>query len=280
MLKPIFKYSGGKSKELKFINTILPNSYERIIEPFVGGGAFFLSNDKPAIINDNNPLVINFYKVVSDTNLFSQLMEKYNNASKLGLDNSQSKEQLRSTSGNLCNLYYEARSCINKNNSNSADVELAFSFLVVRQLAFSGMHRQDKNGNFNVPFGWYKKLSSTIKQEHHNKLKDTQINFGSFEESMKNLIETDFIFLDPPYLERAGYKDTTGTTSEELHIQLNQILKNTKAKWMVIHTDIPLYRELYSGYNFISKDFNYSQRFGKDKDHSSADTKHIYITNY
>jgi DNA adenine methylase len=207
-------------------------------------------------------------------------MEKYNNASKLGLDNSQSKEQLRSTSGNLCNLYYEARSYINKNNSNSADVELAFSFLVFRQLAFSGMNLQDKNGNFNVPFGWYKKLSSTIKQEHHNKLKDTQINFGSFKESMKNLIETDFIFLDPPYLERAGYKDTTGTTSEELHIQLNQILKNTKAKWMVIHTDIPLYRELYSGYNFISKDFNYSQRFGKDKDHSSADTKHIYITNY
>lgn len=279
MLKPIFKYSGGKSKELKFINTILPNSYERIIEPFVGGGAFFLSNDKPAIINDNNPLVINFYKVVSDPNLFSQLIEKYNNASKLGLDNSQSKEQLRTTFGNLCNLYYEARNYIN-NNCNSADVELAFSFLVVRQLAFSGMHRQDKNGNFNVPFGWYKKLSSTIKQEHHNKLKDTQINFGSFEESMKNLIETDFIFLDPPYLQRAGYKDMTGTTSEKLHIQLNQILKNTKAKWMVIHTDIPLYRELYSGYNFISKDFNYSQRFGKDKDHSSADTKHIYITNY
>ena len=280
MLKPMFKYSGGKSKELKFINTILPNSYERVIEPFVGGGAFFLSNDKPAIINDNNPLVVNFYKVVSNPILFKQLMVKYEEASKLGLDNTLSKEQLRQTSGNLCNLYYKARDYINHNQNNIDDVELAFNFLVVRQLAFSGMHRQDKDGNFNVPFGWYKKLSSTIKKEHHDKLSNTAINFGSFEKSMENLLETDFIFLDPPYLERAGYKDTTGTTSTQLHTNLSELLKNTKAKWMVIHTDIPLYRELYSGYNFISKDFNYSQRFGKDKDHSSADTKHIYITNY
>ena len=40
---------------------------------------------------------------------------------------------------------------------------------------------------------------------------------------------------------------------------------------MIIHSDQDFYRESYkSAVNIIDKDFAYAQRFGKDKDHSSA----------
>ena len=36
----------------------------------------------------------------------------------------------------------------------------------------------------------------------------------------------------------------------------------------------------YKDFNIIEKDFAYAQRFGKNKDHSGASVKHLYITNY
>lgn len=39
-MKPIFKYSGGKSKEVKNILALMPEGIERIVEPFAGGAAF------------------------------------------------------------------------------------------------------------------------------------------------------------------------------------------------------------------------------------------------
>ena len=49
---------------------------------------------------------------------------------------------------------------------------------------------------------------------------------------------------------------------------------------MIIHSDHEFYRENYKDFNIIEKDFAYAQRFGKDKDHSGASVKHLYITNY
>ena len=48
-MKPIFKYSGGKTRELKRINEIIVGiKFDRVVEPFVGGGAFSFDQEKPA----------------------------------------------------------------------------------------------------------------------------------------------------------------------------------------------------------------------------------------
>ena len=279
MLKPMFKYPGGKSRELKIINNLLPVSYLRIIEPFVGGGAFFLSKDKPAVIADNNQLVINFYNVVKDKVLFDELFQKYENNKNIINPSNLSKQQLRNTTGNLCNLFYKSRDLINT-NFTTPNVEIAFAFLCVRQLCFSGMHRQDANGKYNVPYGWYQKLSINLKEEHHKRLQNVDIHFGSFEKILKNLEEDDFVFLDPPYLNRAGYKDEAGSKDEKMHIKLFDLLKEAKYKWLLVHTDIEFYKNLYKDFHIVSKEHTYSQRFGKNKNHNSAFTKHLYIKNY
>ena len=49
---------------------------------------------------------------------------------------------------------------------------------------------------------------------------------------------------------------------------------------MIVHSDHEFYREAYKDFHIMTKDFQYAQRFGKDKDHSSAKVQHLYITNY
>lgn len=65
-MKPMFKYRGGKSKEIdRFINN-MPKDYSGYIEPFLGGGAlyFHLQPDK-AIVNDINFKLFSFYKEIN-----------------------------------------------------------------------------------------------------------------------------------------------------------------------------------------------------------------------
>ncbi len=64
ILKPLIKWTGGKSSEIKHIVDIIPE-YERYIEPFFGGGAlFFYLKPKKAIINDISNNLMDFYKLV------------------------------------------------------------------------------------------------------------------------------------------------------------------------------------------------------------------------
>ena len=40
-MKPIVKYPGGKSKEIKNFLQFIPHNYDRYIEPFAGGAALY-----------------------------------------------------------------------------------------------------------------------------------------------------------------------------------------------------------------------------------------------
>lgn len=79
-----------------------------------------------------------------------------------------------------------------------------------------------------------------------------------FNEDYKNIIqyfddEYTFFYLDPPYLNREYlYKNHT-FLNEENHIELSDILKNIKGKFLLSYQDRPLMRELYKGNNFILK---------------------------
>ena len=65
-MKPIIKYRGGKSKEIKYFEQYIPQDYDRYIEPFFGGGAlYFYLEPQKAIINDINKNLMNFYSEIS-----------------------------------------------------------------------------------------------------------------------------------------------------------------------------------------------------------------------
>ncbi len=68
-MKPFIKWAGGKEKELPIILDNMPTSYERYVEPFVGGGAvYFALNNPNSIINDKSDELINLYKYIQNGN--------------------------------------------------------------------------------------------------------------------------------------------------------------------------------------------------------------------
>jgi DNA adenine methylase len=76
-LAPLVKWPGGKSAELPTILPWIPTVIDRYLEPFVGGGAVWLSQSPeiPAAINDRSVDLVRFYRHVQaqDAGFFARL---------------------------------------------------------------------------------------------------------------------------------------------------------------------------------------------------------------
>jgi len=65
-MKPLIKWAGGKSREIKYVEKIIPN-FNRYVEPFFGGGALFFNLEpKKAVINDISGELITFYRLLKN----------------------------------------------------------------------------------------------------------------------------------------------------------------------------------------------------------------------
>lgn len=261
-MKPIIKYQGGKSRELPLIKQLVPAQFLRVVEPFCGGAAVSFGLGYPALLSDINKDAINLYQTIADPTVYPSLQKNVDEIK--GYDHDRLEEE-----------YYKARDVI---NTDASSFTRALSYIILRQLCFSGMERYNAKGEFNVPFGHYKKFSCNLSPDHHNFLKKCDIRLGSFVDTFDSVTDGDFVFIDPPYLERLGY--TEGDGGYDLHSKLYGILSTLTVPWMIIHSDHQFYRDTYKDFNIIEKDFAYAQRFGKNKDHSGAKVKHLYITNY
>ena len=98
-LKPLLKYPGGKSSEWNKIKKCLPKSFDKYIEPFVGGGAvFFHLNNYCNFINDKSEELMLLYEYVKNGNntFFDELdiiIGNWNRLSEVALDE------------RICNMY-------------------------------------------------------------------------------------------------------------------------------------------------------------------------------
>ena len=61
-MKPVIKWTGGKSQLTEQIRKLIPDTYTKYYEPFVGGGAVLLDIcPEEAVVNDLNSELINMY---------------------------------------------------------------------------------------------------------------------------------------------------------------------------------------------------------------------------
>ena len=257
-MKPIVKYQGGKSKELKRIVPLLPE-YTRMVEPFAGGAAVAFNQEKDMWLNDINTSLINLYRVVAG-DMYYDLQSAIAPLYSMEHDD-------------LSREFYEARDVIN--NTCVDSVLWAKSYIVVRQLCYSGMERYNSSGAFNVPFGHYKKFACYLSDSHHDLLSRATVTLSSAVDVINDSVEGDFLFIDPPYMDRAGYTNGDGG---DLHVDLHSALSDADSPWMIVHSDNDFYRDMYSGYMTVEKDFQYAQRWGSGDYQSKV--KHLYITNY
>lgn len=65
-MNALIKWPGGKAREIKHIEELIP-SFDRYVEPFFGGGAmFFFLKPQNALVNDISDNLMDFYRLVKE----------------------------------------------------------------------------------------------------------------------------------------------------------------------------------------------------------------------
>lgn len=282
-MKPILKYRGGKSREIKYFKKHIPK-FDTYYEPFLGGGAvYFYLEPKKAVLNDINKRLIDFYKDVQDEYELTHLQLE-----KLGIEYKHNrelfdKEKKKNPDKRVPDqnepIYYEIRDMFN--GKKATDLTYATVYFYINKTAYSGMIRYNKEGDFNVPYGRYKNFNTDLlTREHYELLKSADLLNGDYKKSFELAGPNDFMFLDPPYdtvFSEYGNEVFTGDFGEDDHRRLAEDFKNLQCKALMVIGETELTDELYNGYIKGKYSKNYSVNI-RNRFKSSAN--HLIVTNY
>lgn len=259
-LKPLVKWSGGKSDEIKQFESYIPTEYETYLEPFIGGGSLFFNlSPKKAVISDVHKELIDFYNSICKGH--SDDIYKF-------MESHQNDEE----------TYYNVRDKMVINN----ELDNAKRFYYLRKTCFRGMLRYNKDGKFNIPYGKYKTVnySELLNKEYESVLSRTEILNKSFEYIFENYNnENNFMFLDPPYdseFTDYGYCQF----GKEEQKKLARYFKETKIKCLMIIGKTTFIEELYKDYIVGEYDKKYKFKLYKGRIGDEINTKHLIIKNY
>lgn len=283
-MKPMIKYRGGKSKEIPFFKSFIPERFDTYYEPFLGGGAVYFSvAPEKAVLNDINTGVMTFYREVKDRypemrRQLDLLQEEYEKNQKAYETLKKEHPDDRVENRNE-NLYYVLRDMFNhKTEPEYLDSVLYF---FINKTAYSGMIRYNAHGEYNVPFGRYKNFNTRlITDEHHKLLQGADLKCGDFSALFEMATEDDFMFLDPPYdciFNDYGNITFANGFDEAEHRRLAAEYRKLKCKALMVIGKTPLTEELYA--DFIKGEYEKSYAVNI-RNRFKSEAKHIIVTNY
>jgi DNA adenine methylase len=268
-LKPFIKWAGGKTQFLEIISLLTPNDYNCLIEPFVGGGAVFLSlQPQQLIINDINKELITTYQIIKEKpNELIKLLNEY--------EKKHSQE-----------FYETLKKQAIKNLSN---LETAARFIYLNKTGYNGLYRVNSQGEFNVPWGQKEKAKLFDKEnilaisEYLNR-NEVKILNQDYKQILPLIKENDFLFADPPYDSNNGNGFTSYTADKftrENQKELFNFLKECEkkgTKWLLTNHATDFIKELYKDYPQFTKK---AQRFiNCQGDKRVGTSQEIFISNY
>ncbi|HGQ9031055.1 TPA: DNA adenine methylase [Streptococcus pneumoniae] len=272
-LQPFTKWTGGKRQLLPVIRELIPKTYNRYFEPFVGGGALFFDlAPKDAVINDFNAELINCYQQIKDNPQelieILKVHQEYN-----------SKE-----------YYLDLRSADRDERIDMmSEVQRAARILYMLRVNFNGLYRVNSKNQFNVPYGRYKnpkivdeELISTISVYINNN--QLEIKVGDFEKAIVDVRTGDFVYFDPPYIPLSETSAFTSYTHEGFsfadQVRLRDAFKrlsDTGAYVMLSNSSSALVEELYKDFNIHYVE---ATRTNGAKSSSRGKISEIIVTNY
>ena len=128
--------------------------------------------------------------------------------------------------------------------------------MFINKTCFRGMYREGPNG-YNVPYGHYKKTPTIISETDLNYIseliKDVEFKNCSFTESIKNVKDGDFVYLDPPYAPEnsnsfVGYV-ADGFDLDTHKLLFNEIKKIKNVKFAMSNAKVDLVMDNFKDYN-------------------------------
>jgi DNA adenine methylase len=259
-MKPLIKWSGGKSDELDKIRPHIPDTYETYLEPFIGGGAvFFDIKPQKAVINDVHPELTNLYQQIKEGN--GQRM--YDVMGDIGIDE---------------DSYYLMRDIFEPENK----FEEALRFYYLRKTCFRGMLRYNSSGKFNIPYGRYKSINieDLKNDEYHNLLANTEVLNHDFTHVFENYNSANnFCFIDQPYdsvFTDYGYCEFKRDDQE----RLAKCFKETQIKCLMVVGETDYIKQLYDGYIVETYPKKYKFKIHSGRVGDSINTNHLVIKNF
>ena len=176
--RPVLRWAGGKRRLVPRLVKLLPARSGNYFEPMAGSAAlFFYIAPRRAVVADTNPELMNFYRVLRNSPLPLTRRLAALHASRT--------------------LYYKMRE-----RKPRSRLGRAVRFAYLNRLCWNGLHRVNREGDFNVPIGDRrpeKLWSSTDLLQAAKLLRNAKLLRADFESTMRRLKRGDFVFLDPPY---------------------------------------------------------------------------------
>ena len=259
-MQPLIKWSGGKSREIKYFRKYYPKYFYKFMEPFVGSGAVFFDLEfSNNLISDTHDELINFY-----------IQIQLGNGSKI--------YELMSRFPNNEETYYFIRDEFIPQN----DVERAFVFFFLRKTCYRGMLRYNKKGKFNIPYGRYRTINYELllNDSYRELLSRTDIMGCSYKKIFEDYnSSSNFIFLDPPYdstFTNYGFS----TFGKQEHAELHDYFVSTKNKCLLVIGKTDFIVKLYRKYVVEEYDKKYAFKIHSNRVGSEIDNKHLIIVNY
>lgn len=190
---PFVKWAGGKRALLPEILKRTPSEFGTYFEPFLGGGAVFLSLPAhlPKVGNDANPELVATYLAIRD-------------------DVDEVLRQLRRFQ-NTKDAYLEIRAWDRSSNFNQRSrFKRAARFIYLNKCGFNGLHRVNANGHHNVPYGYspradfiqeenLRRVARYLRSKTSDRKNAARLTSMDYQTSLRAAKAGDFVYLDPPY---------------------------------------------------------------------------------
>ncbi len=238
---PFVKWVGGKRQLLDDLWQVMPTSYNRYFEPFIGGGAlYFELQPTNAYIADLNIDLINLYLTVRDN--VQELIENLKNYRNTKEDYLLVRDWDRTPEYNTM-----------------SNVQKAGRFIYLNRTCFNGLFRVNSRGEFNVPYGRY--VNPKILDEKNllncsRLLKTATIKHADFSEILACISAGDFVYFDPPYIPLNPTSSFTSYTKEGFGLSTQKKLRDLcielskrNVKFLLSNSDTEITRELYSQFS-------------------------------
>jgi len=236
--RPVLKWAGGKTQLLPQILERLPARIETFFEPFVGGAAVFFAlaaegRFQRAVLADRNPDLVAVYRALqADAEAVIDELS-----------------QMRHSEAE----YYRIREL-----SPRRLAQRAARVIYLNKTGYNGLYRVNRSGQFNVPFGRYKKPNICDAENLRaaaRVLEGVEIVEADFEEVCVRARPGDAVYLDPPYVPLSKTANFTayarhpfGPSEHQRLARAFAELERRRVAAVLSNSDTPETRALYRGF--------------------------------
>lgn len=279
MIRSPIAYPGGKFKALDIIFSNMPKGFEveDWREPFFGGGSVTIGflqselsrNTKKFVVGDLFVDLYTFWKTLQDN--CEELIE----AISYMYDKALIANYVESAENEHNEIFKRVKDIVPTNN-----VELAARFYIINQISFSGLGESVGASRERLSkFNWYSRIDRF--RAISRLLQPVEILNVSFEETMKDVTDKTFVFLDPPYIlqEKTPLYGKNGECHVDFpHKKLAEMCKNLKCPWLMTIDNSIEARRLYRGMQI--KPFNLFYTIANGNSDAYGNGEELLIANY